>query len=93
MSGPRKILATFAHPPAIGTALMFEGQVFELVSAQPHTRKDGAETVLLTWRATCLNCPAIFETVTGLQVQLQRRRCEQHKARAFALPRAAAGGG
>lgn len=69
----------FSKAPDIGTLLMKEGQRYELVSANGHTRKDGAPTILLTWRSHCADCGSTFEVVTGLRAKGSiNRRCPLH---------------
>lgn len=69
----------FAEAPAAGLALMVDGQRFDLVSVQPHTRADGQASSLLTWRAACLDCGKPFELVEGLRFRLGARRCPEHR--------------
>ena len=90
----------FHIPPVIGTALMLAGQRYELRAVEPHRRRDGARTVILTWGSHCAQCGAPFSVTTGLSVVNLNRRCARHHApgkavveRKVVWPRRAIAGG
>lgn len=76
-----KLIVRFAKPPAIGTAIIHDGQVFEVAAREPYTRKDGAASVLLTWRTGCRECGAVVEFKLGKEFRASRRNCDEHKWR------------
>lgn len=70
---------SLASPPAIGLEILLDDQVYTLVEHRPYTRKDGAETVLLVWRAACPVCGVAFEQVRHSKGWPDQRRCDEHK--------------
>ena len=70
----------FPSTPPIGTTLEMQRQMFTMVGVEPHTRKDGLESVLMTWTAPCADCGTPFEQQTGLTVKSHlTRRCPEHR--------------
>lgn len=72
----------FSKPPTIGTVISLDDQSYELIGAEPHTRKDGSPTHLLTWTSDCPRCGNPFLLKTGLVAKSLNRRCEPCRARA-----------
>lgn len=71
----------FIDEPAIGTALLADGQRFDLVAVTPYERKtDGMMSRVLTWAARCADCGEPIEVTSGLAINALRRRCDLHKA-------------
>src|SRR3546814_8449706 len=60
--------------PAKGTKLIFDGQVYDLVSASPHVRRDGSVGRILTWHSACARCGDDFIVTTGLRGHSINRR-------------------
>nr|ANC67865.1 hypothetical protein [Xanthobacter autotrophicus] len=58
----------------------FKGQKYQYLGQEPHTRRDGSETLLSVWETRCAECGRPFQLRTML---LGRggptRRCEQHR--------------
>jgi len=71
---------SFSTPPGLGTRFTLEDQSYVLIKIQPHTRRDGRPSMILTWRSQCLTCRANFEVTTGLSLQYVNRRCPAHHA-------------
>ena len=72
----------FMKAPSLGTTLCLDEQSYELVAAEPYTRRtDGVQTVLLDWEAACPvdGCGTVFRCSTGLRVNYLPRRCEEHR--------------
>lgn len=80
MSAP-KVIVRFARPPAIGTAIVHDGQEFEVAAVEPYVRKDGADSAVLTWRTACRECGAPVEFKLGKELRIVRRNCDEHKWR------------
>lgn len=80
----------FVSAPKVGTKVRFDGVPFELMRVEAHTRKDGAQTSLLVWAATCVHCGDRFEAATGLRSKTITKRCERHRARGVPATKAAA---
>lgn len=75
------IITVFAAEPAVGTTILLDEQAYELIAAEPYTRKtDGKVSRLLTWQTVCPvdGCDAAFQVQSGLSITSLRRRCEQH---------------
>jgi len=53
----------------------FKGQWFRPIGVCPHTRLDGVETFLVTWRAACVGCGEAFTMQTGRVFKNPTRRC------------------
>ncbi|MFN3297500.1 hypothetical protein [Caldimonas sp.] len=70
----------FSTPPGLGARFSLEGQSYVLIKTQPHIRRDGKPSVILTWRSQCLSCGADFEFTTGLSLLYVNRRCPAHHA-------------
>lgn len=79
----------FKIPPAAGYVHERYGQRYELVSAEPYKRKDGALSAVLVWRSTCA-CGAQFEVRAGLTTNGLIRRCLEHRAKRAAKAETAA---
>ena len=67
----------FSGPPPIGSIISIKEREFELVDVQPHVRRDGGNSNVLTWIASCLDCGCDFEQTTGRSFSTFRRRCEE----------------
>lgn len=74
-----KTIVRFARPPAVGTAILHDGQEFEVVAVEPYVRKDGAASALLTWRTPCRVCGSPVEFKLGKELRATRRNCDEHK--------------
>lgn len=61
--------------PAVGIELMLDDQRYEAVQVAPHTRLDGGQSFLITWRAPCASCSQPFEQVTGSGGKVPFRNC------------------
>jgi len=61
--------------PIVGTELFLDEQRYELVGVEPYARRDGGNSFLLTWRGSCPECGADFESGTGTAGAPPRRRC------------------
>ena len=76
------MMAVFAVEPPLGTRILLDDQAYELVEAEPYTRKtDGRPSRLLVWETSCAadGCGASFRTKTGMTVTSLNRRCEGHR--------------
>ncbi len=60
----------------IGFEITFGGQVYRLVGADPHTRKDGRLTALLRWSTFCPDCGVEFVTRSSSTPKSLNRRCD-----------------
>lgn len=58
------------------------GQRYDLAGIEPHTRKDGSDTLLAVWASHCAKCGEPFTFRAPLRAgQFQpNRRCAAHKA-------------
>lgn len=76
------MMAVFAVEPPLGTRILLDDQVYDLVAAEPYTRKtDGQPSRLLVWDTTCpaAGCGESFRAMSGLTVTSLARRCETHR--------------
>ena len=76
------MLALFASEPPLGTRILLDEQVYELVDSEPYTRKsDGKPSRLLIWETCCptQGCETTFRVTTGCSVTTLNRRCEGHR--------------
>ena len=68
----------FGSPPAIGTAVERNGQIFRCVGLSPHEGRNGPTTIL-HWESDCADCGAPFEVTTGLTgIKPMNTRCPEH---------------
>ena len=77
------MIAQFVTEPPLGTRILLDDQSYDLVAAEPYTRKtDGKPSSLLTWESCCPQpgCGEPFREKSGLAVSSLRRRCEAHRA-------------
>lgn len=65
----------FVRPPEVGSVVVSGGQRYELISDEPHTRRDGSATTLLRWKSECAKCRTEFEFRTPLKQDWLNRRC------------------
>jgi len=70
-------MIAFSKAPAIGTVVLLDRQVFELVELKPHTRKDGGTMELLVWQSGCASCGTEFVTSSPLRTNGLTRRCAE----------------
>ncbi|CUU41682.1 hypothetical protein [Blastochloris viridis] len=70
----------FNVAPSIGTVLLVEGQRYEVSALNPHQRRDGKPTTLITWRGYCADCGQPFEQTSALTAKGLNRRCPQHRS-------------
>jgi hypothetical protein len=64
---------------AIGMLTEWRGQQYELVGIEPRRRRDGRDTLILVWRASCLVCGASFATTTPQRkLKYPTRHCPMH---------------
>jgi hypothetical protein len=49
--------------------------VYRLKAIEPHTRANGAPSLLLTWEGECIACGAAFEQLSGRRPKGLLRRC------------------
>lgn len=49
--------------------------IYRLLDIEPHLRRSGAETVLLTWQGQCAICGEVFLTKSGRQPRYLVRTC------------------
>ena len=70
----------FIAPPVLGTLLMIDGQRFEVVELIPHRRRDGQQTVLISWASHCARCGQPFRQTTGMTAKSPNRHCPAHHA-------------
>lgn len=71
----------FDRAPKLGYILKIDGLMFELVEIEPHVRRDGTPTQLLTWNGYCVDCGAPFQVKTGLRSKSLTKRCAAHRAK------------
>ncbi|GLI23433.1 hypothetical protein GGQ86_003031 [Xanthobacter flavus] len=58
----------------------FKGHEYRYLGQEPHTRRDGSETLLSVWETRCVECGRPFQLRTTLLGQGgPTRRCEQHR--------------
>lgn len=62
--------------PRIGFALWLDDQRYELVHSEPHIRRDGTRSSVLTWQTDCPRCGNPFTVTSGLVTKAINRRCE-----------------
>jgi hypothetical protein len=63
-----------------GFALSIDDQIYTYVGSEPHTRRDGTQTLLMRWETHCPDCSTVFVTTTPRIVrQIRRRRCDNCK--------------
>ncbi len=74
----------FVTAPPSGVAIEWDGQEFEIVSAEPWTNRQGEQTAVLTWRTPCRACGEPFEFTSGRTLQHPIRNCPAHRMRTFA---------
>jgi hypothetical protein len=56
------------------------GQRYEVIDLEPHTRLDGTLTTLAVWKSHCNTCGCEFVTRSPVIVtQMLSRRCQEHK--------------
>jgi hypothetical protein len=73
-------IVTFADEPPLGVIVRLDDQIFELVAAEPYTRKtDGAASWLITWESACPKCGEPFRCTSGRVVTTMTRRCGLHR--------------
>ncbi|WP_293462991.1 hypothetical protein, partial [Phenylobacterium sp.] len=65
----------FVEPPPVGSVLLWKGQRFELAGSEPYVRRDGDESVLLTWSTYCAECAAPITVRSPLRSTGVSRRC------------------
>lgn len=58
----------------------YKGQWFRPVAFAPHTRMDGQQTFVVTWRAACIGCGEAFTMQTGKVFKSPTRRCVHCRA-------------
>jgi len=76
------MIALFATEPPIGTRIVLDDQVYELVQAEPYTRKtDGKASHLLHWDTACPTdgCGKPLRVLSGMSITSLQRRCEDHR--------------
>jgi len=76
------MMAVFAAEPPLGTRILLDEQVYELVAVEPYTRKsDGKPSRLLVWETSCpaAGCGETFRPKSGLTVTSLARRCDAHR--------------
>ncbi len=59
-----------------------DGRVFTWQSFKPYTRKDGTDTELSVWQASCAICGELFTVTTpktGDTKAFYRKHCDIHK--------------
>lgn len=78
-----KMTVSFAEVPAPGSvSFTWDGQDYQLVGSEPHTRQDGSETTLLLWSTNCQACGVEMTTMTPMTMtNSPRRKCDDHKRR------------
>jgi hypothetical protein len=64
----------------VGQVLKQGGQSYWLLKMEPYQRRDGANTVLLTWAGKCAECGRGFETKSPALPKWLSRRCDEHRA-------------
>jgi hypothetical protein len=70
----------FAATPAVGTAVIWQGQTYTLAAVEPYARPDGTPSQILVWRSPCWECSAPFEMRRSLGgARGLNRRCVRHK--------------
>lgn len=64
------------------------GEIFTLIKISPYVRKDGKESAIAIWKATCYYCDEEFQVTTHTGVAREEdhnnfglRRCELHRHR------------
>lgn len=65
----------FEKPPAIGTTVSLDGQVYEYRGTIPHTKLDGSGTILLAWETLCPSCGRAVVIRSTLKSHGFTRRC------------------
>lgn len=75
---PRKAV-TFAEVPPVGLAITSNGQRYDLVGFDDHTKADGSLTKLARWRSECVTCGEPFETRCPSSRLPDNRRCHAHR--------------
>lgn len=71
-------MISFEVAPAVGTKVLLDDQAFVLVATEPHTRRDGTQTLLLSWRAPCATCGEDFDCKSPMKTSGLTRRCIAH---------------
>src|SRR3546814_394294 len=79
VTGVQTCALPITEAPAKGTKLILDGQVYDLVSASPHVRRDGSVGRILTWHSACARCGDDFIVTTGLRGHSINRRCQSCK--------------
>lgn len=65
----------FVEPPPVGSVLLWKGQRFELAGSEPYVRRDGDESVLLSWSTYCAECAVPITVRSPLRASGVSRRC------------------
>jgi len=76
------VIARFETEPPLGTRILLDDQVYELIEAEPYIRKtDGQPTRLLHWGTACpeTGCGHPMRVTSGLMVAELQRRCAAHR--------------
>lgn len=76
------MIAKFVTEPPLGTRILLDDQVYELVEAEPYVRKtDGRPTYLLHWETACpaKDCGRPMRVTSGMLIAGLQRRCEAHR--------------
>jgi hypothetical protein len=79
----------FEAPPVTGTTVVYDGQRFQLIGREPHTRRDGVAIELLVWSSHCAECGDPITVKTPLNFGYPRRRCDEHRRPGYAVARKA----
>lgn len=72
-----------ATAPSIGASLWLDDQRYEIILVEPHLRRDGSASSILTWQSDCPRCGNPFTVTTGLVAKSINRRCGPCRKIAF----------
>lgn len=77
MGGAAKIVPVGLAP--VGLAIEINGQRFDCVAHESHTKPDGSSVPVAVWQAECATCGEGFlcKSIAGRFAEV--RRCAQHR--------------